>query len=467
LIDRLLVQVGVQRILSQLLAFPASGEDIALPRSFLLLGQRFTLDSNALGSVVAQNESSKPMRLMPQETDVLYAVLRNNAALPYMQTEIERYGGYGGQLAFARAVIDSSPPELWYNSTLYNGWLSALRELSAPSDKAAFDALPTRVRSQAYWRHKMNTQLASYAQLRRNNILYVKESYSGIPGCEFPSVWVEPIPSFFRSLQRYAQLARKNIVPLAPTRPDGSSQTALIVGQYFDKLEEVAKRLESLAAKHVARQPLAKADIDWVNNMVLQRTEDVVCAKITVNSGWFYDLYLNKDALIPDKIVSSIHTQPADEEGNIIGNVLHFGTDAVEATLIVTDDCSDKPVLHVGITQAFKTLKTKDFLRLNDEEWASKYANTSTRPSFLAAGVASASSLSSTPLWTKKCMSSAASPSSSSSSSSLATAAATSLLTAVATSLSTKAVTDSGSAAAATSLFLSWGALFLTATLYN
>jgi hypothetical protein len=385
--DKLMASdVGVQRILSQLLEFPADGSDIKPPRAYLVLGQRFTVDSNAVGSVVSS------ARLMPNEMDVLYSVLRNDAILPSMKSELDSVAGYGGLLAFARRVIDASPAAQWSNSTLYNAWLGALRELSAPSDAAAFAALPARFKSAPYWIQKMNTQLTSFAELRRNNVLYVKESFTGSLGCDFPSVLVEPIPQFWRALQSFARIGREQIVPVL----ESDQQLAL----YFNRLDAAAARLEALANKHLAKQELTMDDLAWVNTMVVEKVVDNVCAKETVRSGWLQELYLAEDSTARDKVTTSIHTQPTDEAGNEVGRVLHIGTDNVEAVLVVADDCSGKPTLHVGASQSFKTLITEDFNRLNDAEWTDKYVAMAQRPAFLQPGYAAASG---GKLWTEKC----------------------------------------------------------------
>ena len=61
----------------------------------------------------------------------------------------------------------------------------------------------------AWWQQKMNTQLASWAQLRHDNLLYAKPSYSGGVSCSFPEAYVEPFPEFYG---RLAAFARNNFV---------------------------------------------------------------------------------------------------------------------------------------------------------------------------------------------------------------------------------------------------------------
>ena len=94
-----------------------------------------------------------------------------------------------GRLLFGRHVIDAHNSSTW-DSTLYNSWLGSLRNLS-PKAKQGSKQKHKFMQNAAYWFQKMETQMASYAELKHNNVLYVKESFTGLAGCEFPSVLVE------------------------------------------------------------------------------------------------------------------------------------------------------------------------------------------------------------------------------------------------------------------------------------
>ncbi len=58
------------------------------------------------------------------------------------------------------------------------------------------------------WHHeKLNTQLTSWAQLRHDNILYGKQSYTGGTGCSYPYTYVEPYPELYAQLALFAEKA--------------------------------------------------------------------------------------------------------------------------------------------------------------------------------------------------------------------------------------------------------------------
>src|SRR5690606_40805394 len=58
------------------------------------------------------------------------------------------------------------------------------------SDPAAV-GMPEITGTEAWNRRILNTQLASWAELRDDTLLYAKQSYTGVPGCEYPDAYVE------------------------------------------------------------------------------------------------------------------------------------------------------------------------------------------------------------------------------------------------------------------------------------
>ena len=80
-----------------------------------------------------------------------------------------------------------------------NIWLDAIRTLD--DDVSTVKNVPESMRTAAWQRKQLRTQLASWAELRHDNVLYGKQSYTGVPACEYPAGYVEPYPRFFSTLQ--------------------------------------------------------------------------------------------------------------------------------------------------------------------------------------------------------------------------------------------------------------------------
>ncbi|MCP4518189.1 MAG: DUF3160 domain-containing protein, partial [Delftia sp.] len=174
---------GQQRITGQVLHSSS-----ARPVSFMLMGQRFTVDAYLMSNLVYDRllvDGQAVQRPLPSPLDVMYA-LGNDRALTHLQGELAQYG-YWPNLSTLRAAVDGYDAAFW-SGNFYNRWLGALRELDADSTGAAY---PQTMRTSAWADKMLHTQLASWAQLRHDNILYVKQSGTGRPVCEYPAGYVE------------------------------------------------------------------------------------------------------------------------------------------------------------------------------------------------------------------------------------------------------------------------------------
>jgi hypothetical protein len=93
-------------------------------------------------------------------------------------------------------------------------WLSALRELSAPTTDSIY---PEAMRTRAWAMKTVNTQMASWTQLRHDTILYAKQSYTGGGACFYPDGFVEPLPRFWAGLRKMAERATELLGRLGTT----------------------------------------------------------------------------------------------------------------------------------------------------------------------------------------------------------------------------------------------------------
>jgi hypothetical protein len=345
-----------QRILSCILLMdPFAAEPAPLPVSFLLLGQRFIIDSHVLGQVVFPNilfQNQRVWRGLPDPLDAIYA-LGNDAALPLLRQELEFFR-YGPQLAGLRYLVDAYDQAFW-DASLYNSWLQAIRLLSAPAETAG---LPFFMRTAAWQQEKLNTQLASWAQLRHDNLLYAKPSYTGGTTCLYPHSYVEPYPEFYRQIGCFAEDARELF----------ASQTgAPYIAFYFERLVDVMGRLEGLARKELAGEPFVQSEIDWLRQMLYYNHE---CGPRF--NGWFAHLFVFPDLCeIPDYVVADIHTQPTDEFGIPVGKVLHVGVGRIDLGVFLAKSPSQDyaPMAYVGPVMSYYEKTTESFQRLTDEAW--------------------------------------------------------------------------------------------------
>lgn len=201
---------AAQRIRTQLV----DGDEQSI--AFVLLGQRYVFDAHVLSNLVYRSLDTAPARWMPSPLDVAYAVFGNPAAHHLLAPELTRYGArYADALERERRAADAQLAEL-RAASLYHHWLDALRTLSP--DPARDASLPAPLTSDA-WSHRMlNTQLASWAELRHDNILYAKQSVTFMATCEYPDGYIDPYPAFYGAMEAIA-LEHEPVIADVHTQP--------------------------------------------------------------------------------------------------------------------------------------------------------------------------------------------------------------------------------------------------------
>ena len=356
-----------QRINSQILmSDPMSPDQIVPASAFLLLGQRFVIDSYTTGNVVYDKilyNNTKVRRMLPSTLDVLFA-LGNDAASQLLEPELNRYN-YSSNLAAVRYLVDSYEPGFW-GGTVYNGWLNSIRTLNPPTDRKG---LPAFMQTAAWWQEKMNTQLASWAQLRHDFILYAKQSYTPGVICSFPESYVEPIPAFYKAVKAFADTASAMF-------QRASLQNTYMVS-YFNSMSSIVDTLRSIAEKELAGTPMTEAEAFFLKTMLYE--DPHVCG--AAFRGWYPRLFYSGESSVfqKDLIVADVHTAPTDEAGSPVGWVLHAGTGPLNLGVVVTELPNGRLTAFIGPVMSYYEHVSTNFKRLTDEEWKTAYA---TAPSF-------------------------------------------------------------------------------------
>ena len=329
--------------------------------AFLLLGQRYVFDASVLGALVAGSITTQPDRLMPTPLDVADAVFHSPTAHALLAPELARYGA-----PYAHALAAKAAEPLPDNS-LAHLWLGALRELSP--DAARDTKLPAPLASEPFGRRILQTQLASWAELRHDNLLYTKQSFTAEMGCEFPSAYVDPYPAFYAKLGAMATRARTAIAGL-PFR----SHNAQAIDHYFDGMAKTMARLGTIAERERANKPMTDDDLQFIDHMVSLDGRSIVCSTTIDPKGWYAELFFDqKEALWHTPIIADVHTQPTDEVGTMVGHVLHVGTGMPRLMAItIKHDGGAHTQTYRGLVSSYGELITDNFQRLTDEDWRTR-----------------------------------------------------------------------------------------------
>jgi hypothetical protein len=349
---------AAQRIQTQLV------EDDEQSIAFVLLGQRYVLDAHVMSNLVYRSLDTVPARWMPSPLDVAYAVFGNPAAQRLLAPELTRYGArYANALERERRAADAQLGPL-ATASLYHGWLDALHALSP--DPARDASLPAPLSGEAWSRRMLNTQLASWAELRHDNILYAKQSVTMGATCEYPDGYVDPYPAFYRAMEAIAAQGSATLAALAPVHaPDPR------LAPFFESMRQTMVHLRQIAERERANQPLEAADLDFLNHMVSIDGKHVGCVTVPEAGGWYGDLFFDRERALEHKPeIADVHTQPTDGLGTPVGRVLHVAT-ANPRMFVVTiaHDGGAHAQTYRGFVSTYSEFVTENFRRMTDEAW--------------------------------------------------------------------------------------------------
>lgn len=397
--DILASKIGFQDIRSHYYVSPFGSQKVKRPRSFTLLGQKFVLDSWVTSKVVFDDiewDGEKVQRRVPSCLDVAFAALGNNQVVPELVARMTDTKGhpfrdglnYQHNLAAVRDVVDEQNQAVW-EENIYMAWLATLRELSIPTTDAQY---PEAIRTRSWAMRTLNTQLASWTQLRHDTILYAQQSYTSSASCYYPAGFVEPRPTFWERFEKMALLAAELIEKTPfPERlveqdygwgakyklPLQNIQPRQI--QFLQNFAQQLAILKGIAIKQLAQEELAQEETTFLRDIV----EIESGSGFKRYNGWYPKLFYNpkvfyiyerqgEDSNKQDAIVADVHTDvptPGDP-----GCVLHQGVGNVDLLMIAVDNGEDK-IVYAGPVLSHYEFEMPGVSRKSDSEWLNDIKN--------------------------------------------------------------------------------------------
>jgi hypothetical protein len=405
--------LGMQQVTSGYYWSPLGPGQVKLPRSFAFMGQRFVPDTWALGKCTFDDILwddpnangvlfGKVLRRVPSALDVAFTTLGNSQIVPELAARIANTNGhpwrdgmfYQHNLAAARNTIDLQPASAWTNS-IYLRWLACLRELSTPTTGPEF---PQAMRTRPWAMKTLNTQLASWTELRHNAILYAEQSYTPMLICSYPAGYVEPRPAFYQRMREMA-LATKEVLATLSTNGvftyehytndlpfyvtvSGATLHANRLAT-MDSFAQTADTLRSIAEKELSRTPLSSGEVYFLQTLV-----EFNCAGERTYSGWYPSLFYEpgKEYLPPDAqfnfpsgenqgsdfwdpLVTDVHTDPADPIVGDPGSILHEGVGNVQLLMIAVDCGPGDLAVYAGPVLSHYEFELGPTTRMTDAQW--------------------------------------------------------------------------------------------------
>jgi hypothetical protein len=214
--------------------------------------------------------------------------------------------------------------------------------------------MPLVTGTEPWHRRLLNTQLASWAQLRRDTILYVKQSYSAGVSCEFPDGYVDPYPEVFARLEKFAMKGHE-IAALY------NGDAAESVRMYFENLGQVSAMLRTMAESEKSGMPFNTEQMAFLNDAVRKQLSKL-CGAPPTYEGWYTRLLFGKRGEV-DPAIADVHTDP----GVGAPTILHVATGLPRMMVVTRDSCMG-PRAYVGLAFAYHELIKGT--RVSDQEWA-------------------------------------------------------------------------------------------------
>jgi hypothetical protein len=179
-----------------------------------------------------------PYRGVPRGLDVL-AAFGSELAERILQDEGDTaYAGYAEKLSELRALY--ARDEL--GQDFYHRWLGVLRALLEKSSETA----PPFMQNEAWGHKQLNAALGSWAELRHDTILYIKQSYTSVARGAMlrpppPSAYLEPCPQVYERLRGMITQMREQLDKWEMLEPDVRDKLVEFE-RLLDELTRIAER---------------------------------------------------------------------------------------------------------------------------------------------------------------------------------------------------------------------------------
>lgn len=219
------------------------------------------------------------------------------------------------------------------------------------------------MKTDAWTRKELATALASWAELRHDTILYVKQSYTPAPRGimrppRTPVGYVEPYPEVYTRIQKMVEKMRTDLGALG-VMPKGLENN-------YKRFETISGRLAELSRKELAGEKLTEEDYRWITSVAKQLKYSVQLPaelKKKILSGTDSEMAL----------VADVHTDTN------VKKVLEEGV-GTPFILTVNMPIDGKMTTLKGAVFSYYEFKWPMKDRLTDEKWQAMLKKESKRP---------------------------------------------------------------------------------------
>lgn len=304
-------------------------------------------------------------RFMPKGLDLM-AVLGSETASTVLEPDID-YCGFEQALEDLKSEFADYERQQW-RQNVYFYWLDVL----TPLHQELAEGYPNWMRTTAWGTKQLNTQLTSWAELRHDTILYVKQSYTPPTLGMSPSSpemygTVEPVPQFFARLGDLAAYTRDGLISRR-VMPEG-------LEPHMDKMINLLRDLTTIAVDELQGVELNPSQIDTIKDMgdTFESIVDGLADAVTVvemdpacedpHNRCYEESETKGDDPYKTTIAADVHTDPNTE------SVLEEGSGYLD-WIIVARELPDGTIgVSVGPVFSYYEFTQPMSDRLTDEAW--------------------------------------------------------------------------------------------------
>jgi len=224
-------------------------------RQFRFMGQRYSFDAEVMQTLI-----EPIIRPIPSGLDVIASFGSNRAEElldTYYQPK-EKWDKYEENLKLMQKKQAEITDDEW-KSDLYKGWLWSIK--SAATSFEDTEGMPYFMRNQKWTDKNIHTALGSYAELKHDSILYMKQSGAEMGGWPEPIIpynYVEPNVEVYAKLKWLAENTKAQLQERNMLKDE--------IGPVLDQIIDMQDTLMNVSVKELTNQ-----DITDEENLKLYR----------------------------------------------------------------------------------------------------------------------------------------------------------------------------------------------------
>jgi hypothetical protein len=323
-------------------------------------------------------------RFMPTGLDVMSALGSFKADELLEEEKRSSYCSYEEKNKEMKELVKSYDQEKW-TENLYNTWLWMLEPVLKNKPKG----YPNWMRTN-FWRIKdLNTGLSSWAQLRHDTILYVKQSYTrAVAMMKATSTgpmssryygYVEPNPELYARAKFITEYLIKGL-----EEQDVMTEN---VKNALEQSKEMMEKLQEISEKELTGEALTEQDYNYIEGIdeTFNRIIKDLASALTVQGKKPSGIgklkeekkLEGKDDAFKTTIIADVHTETNTKKA------LEVGTGKIDWLIVAHESKDGRVGIAVGPIFSYYEFPWPMKDRLTDEKWREEVIDDVERPEWL------------------------------------------------------------------------------------